>query len=43
VVAFLPLMFVQGIMGKFIYVLPAIVISALTMSLVESLSCSPPT
>ncbi len=33
IVAFLPLMFVQGIMGKFIYVLPAIVICALTMSL----------
>jgi len=41
VVAFLPLMFVQGIMGKFIYVLPAIVISALTMSLVESLFMFP--
>lgn len=41
VIAFIPLMFVGGIMGKFIFVLPVVVIAALMMSLVESLLLLP--
>ncbi len=35
VAAFLPLMFVTGMMGKFMFVIPAIVISVLTISVIE--------
>ncbi len=41
IVAFAPLMFVSGIMGKFIRVLPFAVIAALTISLLESLFMLP--
>ncbi len=41
IVAFLPLMFVSGIMGKFIRILPVVVISALSVSLFESLFLLP--
>ncbi len=41
VVAFLPLIFVSGMMGKFINVIPVIVISLLFMSLIESLFVLP--
>ena len=41
IVAFIPLMFVQGIMGKFIAILPVVVISALTISLLECLFVFP--
>lgn len=41
IMAFLPLMFVSGIMGKFIFLLPVVVICALTVSLVESLFILP--
>lgn len=41
IVAFLPLMFVSGIMGKFIFVMPIVVICALTISLIESLLMFP--
>ena len=41
VVAFVPLLFVSGIMGKFIRVLPIAVICALLVSLVESLFMMP--
>ncbi len=40
-VAFLPLMFVGGIMGKFIFILPVVVISCLVVSLVECLLLLP--
>jgi len=36
VAAFLPLIYVTGIMGKFIRVIPLVVISLLLISLVES-------
>ncbi|HEY5674645.1 MAG TPA: efflux RND transporter permease subunit [Malonomonas sp.] len=41
VAAFLPLLFVSGMMGKFIKVIPAIVITLLLMSLIESLLVLP--
>ena len=41
VVAFLPLLFVQGMLGKFIKVIPAVVIAILTVSLIESLFVLP--
>ena len=41
IIAFLPLMFVGGIMGKFIRVLPMAVIAALLISLVESILMLP--
>ena len=36
IVAFSPLLFMSGIMGKFIWVMPAVVITALVASLIES-------
>jgi multidrug efflux pump subunit AcrB len=41
IVAFTPLFFVKGMMGKFIAVIPAVVVSALTISLLESLTTLP--
>lgn len=41
IVAFVPLAFVDGIMGKFIFILPAVVISCLVISLVECLFLLP--
>lgn len=41
VIAFLPLMFVSGVMGKFIAIMPVAVISALMISLVECLILLP--
>ncbi len=41
VAAFAPLLFVSGLMGKFIYVIPAVVITILVVSLVESLFILP--
>jgi multidrug efflux pump subunit AcrB len=41
VAAFIPLIFVEGIMGKFIKVIPFVVISILLVSLVESLFVLP--
>ncbi len=41
IIAFCPLFFVAGIMGKFIACLPAVVISMLTISLLESLLVLP--
>jgi multidrug efflux pump subunit AcrB len=41
IVAFVPLAYVGGIMGKFISILPAVVISCLFISLVESLFLLP--
>jgi multidrug efflux pump subunit AcrB len=41
IVAFLPLFFVGGIMGKFISILPAVVIACLVVSLVECLFLLP--
>ena len=41
VAAFLPLVFVTGVMGKFIKVIPLVVISLLLMSLIESLFVLP--
>ena len=41
IVAFLPLLFVQGVMGKFVEIIPVAVIAALTMSLIESLFLLP--
>ncbi len=41
VTAFLPLLFVSGLMGKFIGVIPSIVIAVLIISLVESLFILP--
>ncbi|MGB5995511.1 MAG: efflux RND transporter permease subunit, partial [Candidatus Deferrimicrobiaceae bacterium] len=41
VVAFLPLVFVTGVMGKFIKVIPLVVIALLIMSLIESLFILP--
>ena len=50
IVAFMPLFFVSGLMGKFIGIMPGIVVAALTVSLLEALfllpvhlyECSPP-
>ena len=41
IVAFVPLFYVGGIMGKFISILPAVVIACLTVSLVECLFLLP--
>ncbi len=41
IVAFIPLIFVEGVMGKFIKVIPLVVISILAVSLVESLFVLP--
>ena len=41
VVAFMPLFFVEGMMGKFMSVIPVIVISVLILSLIESLFILP--
>ncbi|MBI3117517.1 MAG: efflux RND transporter permease subunit, partial [Candidatus Hydrogenedentes bacterium] len=41
IAAFVPLFFVGGIMGKFIAILPLVVISCLTISLVECFVCFP--
>jgi len=41
IVAFIPLMFVVGVMGKFIYVLPIVVIGALIGSTIEGLWIQP--
>lgn len=41
IIAFVPLMFVSGIMGKFIFHLPVVVIACLTISLVECLVLLP--
>jgi multidrug efflux pump subunit AcrB len=41
VTAFLPLLFVAGLMGKFIKVIPSVVIAVLVVSLVESLFVLP--
>jgi multidrug efflux pump subunit AcrB len=41
VVAFVPLLFVEGVMGKFIKVIPTVVICALLVSLVEALIILP--
>jgi len=41
IVAFLPLMYVGGIMGKFIAILPVVVIACLTVSLIECLLLLP--
>jgi multidrug efflux pump subunit AcrB len=41
IVAFIPLMFVGGIMGKFIRILPIVVIACLSISLVECLVILP--
>jgi multidrug efflux pump subunit AcrB len=36
ITAFMPLLFVVGVMGKFIYVLPVVVIAAIAMSAIEA-------
>lgn len=41
IVAFVPLLYVGGIMGKFIAIMPAVVIACLTVSLVECLLMLP--
>jgi multidrug efflux pump subunit AcrB len=41
VVAFLPLMYIGGIMGKFIFVLPVVVVACLLISLLECLILLP--
>ncbi len=41
VIAFMPLMFVSGVMGKFIAIMPVAVISALMISLIECLVLLP--
>lgn len=41
IVAFIPLLFIAGVMGKFISILPVVVISALVLSLVEALFILP--
>ena len=41
IVAFLPLAYIGGIMGKFISILPVVVISCLAISLVECLILLP--
>lgn len=41
IVAFMPLMFIGGIMGKFIYYLPVVVIACLAISLVQCLIMLP--
>ncbi len=41
IVAFVPLLYVVGVMGRFVYVLPVIVIAALVASTVESILIEP--
>ena len=41
IIAFLPLLFVQGVMGKFLAIMPVAVIASLTMSLIESIFLLP--
>ncbi|HPO13580.1 MAG TPA: efflux RND transporter permease subunit [Candidatus Hydrogenedentes bacterium] len=41
IVAFIPLCFVSGVMGRLIVILPIVVISALSISLIECLLCIP--
>ena len=41
IVAFAPLMFISGIMGKFLWIMPVVVIAVLALSLVESLFVLP--
>ena len=41
IAAFMPLFFVEGMMGKFMSVIPVIVISVLLLSLIESLFILP--
>ncbi len=41
IAAFLPLLFVTGIMGKFMYAIPVVVISVLSISLVEAIFILP--
>ncbi|MEK6799764.1 MAG: efflux RND transporter permease subunit, partial [Planctomycetota bacterium] len=41
IVAFLPLMYVVGVMGRFVYVLPVVVIAALLASTVEGMLIQP--
>jgi len=41
IVAFMPLLFVPGTMGKFFWVIPTVVIIVLAISLIESLFCLP--
>ena len=43
IIAFLPLMFVTGVMGKFIAIMPIAVIAMLVISLVESTFILPST
>jgi multidrug efflux pump subunit AcrB len=41
IIAFLPLMFIEGVMGKFVGIIPVAVIAALSMSLIESIFILP--
>ncbi|MBI2423121.1 MAG: efflux RND transporter permease subunit [Candidatus Hydrogenedentes bacterium] len=41
VMAFIPLFFVDGLMGRFIAILPTVVVSCLTISLLECMFCFP--
>lgn len=41
VIAFLPLLFVSGLMGKFIEIIPSVVIAAMVLSLLESVFILP--
>ncbi|MDK1020331.1 MAG: efflux RND transporter permease subunit [Candidatus Hydrogenedentes bacterium] len=41
IIAFIPLMFVDGVLGKFVKILPVAIIASLTMSLIESLFLLP--
>jgi len=41
IAAFLPLLFVSGIMGKFMYAIPVVVISVLSISLIEAIFILP--
>ncbi len=41
IVAFVPIMFVKGVMGKFIYVLPVVVIATIVASAIEAFAILP--
>lgn len=41
IIAFIPLLFVKGVLGKFIEIIPVAVIASLTMSLIESVFLLP--
>ncbi len=41
IVAFIPIMFVKGVMGKFIYVLPVVVIATIVASAIEAFAILP--